>query len=371
VSAWSVVAVIAGLVLLVAGAEVLVRGASRLAVSLGISPLVVGLTVVAFGTSAPELAVGVQSAAAGRTELALGNVVGSNIFNTLAILGVSALIGELVVRQKLVRRELPMVLVASVVVFGCAVFTDAITRWQGALLVLAAVAYTYWAVHRELDEPEDVEAEYVAEVLHLAGSDRRHPWILDVLMVLGGLGVLVLGARWLVDGASDIAIALGMSELLVGVTIVAVGTSLPEAATSVVAALRGERDIAVGNVVGSNLFNLLVVLGLTALVSPVGVPVPATGVEFQLPALMIVSLLCLGVFYARWSVQRWEGVGFVGLYVVYIVDSALEASQSEARGAFRIVSIVLVSIFGAAVAVSSWRHYRRSSVAADLEPPPS
>jgi cation:H+ antiporter len=359
VSAWSVAAVVVGLVLLVGGAELLVRGASRLAVSLGISPLVVGLTVVAFGTSAPELAVGVQSAAAGRTELALGNVVGSNIFNTLAILGVSALIAELVVRQNLVKRELPMVVLASLFVFGCAVFTDAITRWQGALLVLAAIAYTVWAIRRELNEPDEVEAEYAEEVAQLTGGGRRHHWAFDVLMLLVGLGLLVLGARWLVDGASDIAVSLGMSELLVGVTIVAVGTSLPEAATSVVAAIRGERDIAVGNIVGSNLFNLLVVLGLTSLVSPVGVPVPATAMEFQLPALLIVSLLCVGVFYARWSVQRWEGVGFVLLYVIYVVDSVLESTANAARVGFRWFGVVVVVVFAVAVGVSSWRHYRR------------
>jgi cation:H+ antiporter len=354
----SVVAVVAGLVLLVGGAELLVRGAGRLAVSLGVSPLIVGLTVVAFGTSAPELAVGVQSAAAGRTELALGNVVGSNMFNTLAILGVSALIAELVVRQKLVRAELPMVVGASVLVWMFAVFFDAVTRWQGVVLAVLAVIYTVWAIRRERNEPDEVVDEYAAEIKVIAGGPAPTHWAVNVVVLLVGLGLLVLGARWLVDGASDIAISLGMSELLVGVTIVAIGTSLPEAATSIVAAIRGERDIAVGNVVGSNLFNVLLVLGLAAAVSPTGIPVPASGVSFQLPALIIVSVLCLGVFYARWSVQRWEGAGFIGLYVIYLVDSALEASGNPAADWFRLVGVAAVITFGIAVGVSSWRHFR-------------
>jgi cation:H+ antiporter len=357
VSVLAVVLVVAGLVVLVVGAELLVRGAGRLAVSLGVSPLIVGLTVVAFGTSAPELAVGVQSAAAGRTELALGNVVGSNMFNTLAILGVSALIAELVVRQKLVRAELPMVLGASVLVFGFALFGDVISRWQGVVLAVLAVAYTVWAVRRERSEPEEVTAEYAEEVKELTGGRSTH-WAINVLVLLVGLALLVLGSRWLVSGASDIAVALGMSELLIGVTIVAMGTSLPEAATSIVAAVRGERDIAVGNVVGSNLFNLLLVLGVTAFVAPNGLPVPSSALSFQLPALIVVSLLCLGVFYARWSVQRWEGAGFLVLYVIYLADSALEASGSGATGWFRVVGIVAAVAFGLAVAVSSWRHFK-------------
>jgi cation:H+ antiporter len=354
VTVWNIAMVVVGLVVLVGGAEVLIRSASRLAVTIGISPLVVGLTVVAFGTSAPELAVGVQAALDGQTDLALGNVTGSNMFNTLAVLGVASVIGALVVRQKLVRREMPVLVLVSLVVLVMAL-NGGIGRIEGLVLFAGAVGYTVWAILIERNEPPEVQAEYVGE---LVTAVRPRHWSINVLGVLVGLALLVLGARWLVSGASEIAVSLGMSELLVGVTIVAIGTSLPELATSVVAAVRGERDIAVGNVVGSNLFNLLVVLGLSAVVSPTGVPVPTQVMDFQLPALVVVSLLCFGVFYTQLLVRRWEGVAFLALYAAYMAYTVAEATDSDALNAVQVVSAVMVTVVAVAVAFTTWRALR-------------
>lgn len=359
----SVVAVVAGLVVLVGGAELLVRGARHLAVNLGISPLVVGLTVVAFGTSAPEMAVGVQAALDGETNLAMGNVVGSNMFNVLAVLGISALIGALVVHQKLVRGEVVIIVAvtAGLLIVGLG---GTITRWWGVVLLALIVAYTVWAIRRERDEPEDVVAEYDAEFGDRDGDARPH-WAVNAGLVVVGLAALVIGSRWLVSGASDIAVGVGMSELLVGVTIVAVGTSLPELATSVVAAVRGERDIAVGNVMGSNLFNLLVVLGLAAVVSPVGVPVDATVIGFQLPALLFVSVLCVGVLWTGFAIQRWEGAMFLVLYVGYLATTVVDTQFPDAVGTARTVVIALGVLAVVLVAITTLRSRRRGNVPLD------
>jgi cation:H+ antiporter len=257
--------------------------------------------------------------------------------------------------------------VASLAVLVMAI-DGSVSRWEGVVLFAGLLGYMAWAVvveRGERAEPDDVVAEYEAEVG--AGADRRH-WLVDAALAGGGLVLLVLGARWLVGGASDIAVALGMSELLVGVTIVAIGTSLPELATSVVAAVRGERDIAVGNVVGSNLFNLLGVLGLTALVSPVGVPVGDQALNFQLPALVVVSLLCFGIFYTSLAVHRWEGVALLVLYVAYMAYTVAEAADSSALGVIQVASVVLVVAVGVAVAVTTRRALRDGNPA-DLVPP--
>ena len=354
----SVVAVVVGLVALVAGAELLVRGARHLAVNLGVSPLVVGLTVVAFGTSAPEMAVGVQAALDGETNLAMGNVVGSNMFNVLGVLGVSALIGALVVHQKLITGEVRLIVGVTLLVFVMA-FGGVITRWWGLVLLLLIVAYTVWAIRRERDEPDDVVAEYEAEFG--GGEDDSPHWAMNVGLVIVGLVALVVGSRWLVSGASDIAVGVGMSELLVGVTIVAIGTSLPELATSVVAAVRGERDIAVGNVMGSNLFNLLVVLGLSSLVSPVGVPVDDTVLSFQLPALLFVSVLCVGVLWTGYAIQRWEGAMFIALYVAYLATTVVDTQFPDAVGTARIAVIALGVAAAVAVGVNTVRARRKGN----------
>lgn len=323
-----VVLFVLGGALLVLGAELLVRGASRLAVAIGISPLVVGLTVVAFGTSAPEMAVTVGSAYAGQAEVALGNVVGSNIFNVLFILGVSALIAPLVVAQQLVRVDVPLLIGVSVATLLLAL-DGRIGRIDGIALFGTVVLYTIFLIRQSRRETAAIAQEYDE-----AFGDRgtRTPMLANVALVAIGLILLVVGARWLVEAAVATASALGVSELVIGLTIVAAGTSLPEVATSITAAIRGERDIAVGNVVGSNLFNVLAVLGLGGLVSPDGIPVPPGALSFDVPIMIAVALACLPIFVTGYTIARWEAAVFLGYYVAYVTYLVFDATAHELTG---------------------------------------
>jgi cation:H+ antiporter len=260
-----------GLLLLVIGAEALVRGASQLAARSGVSPLVIGLTVVAYGTSTPELAVSVQSGLSGQADIALGNVVGSNIFNVLFILGVSAMITPLVVAQQLVRLDVPLMIGVSFLLAMLA-RDGRIDRLDGIALFAGIVAYTFFAIRQSRKESRRIKEEYAKE-FGAGPSPAGGRVAFHVALIVLGLAALVLGSGWLVNGAVMLAKWWGLSELIIGLTIVAAGTSLPEVATSVIASMRGERDIAVGNVVGSNIFNILAVLGLSSLVAPNGVSV--------------------------------------------------------------------------------------------------
>jgi cation:H+ antiporter len=324
---WMVFAILVlGLVLLVVGAEWLVRGASRLATAVGISPLVVGLTVVAFGTSSPELAVTIGSAYAGNADVAVGNVVGSNIFNVLFILGLSALLTPLVVARQLVRIDMPLVIAASVLVLVLGL-DGRIGRLDGLLLFTGVVVYTAWLLRQSRREQAD--ARTASDATEEAPSGRA-AWLRNVGLVVVGLVLLVTGARMLVDGAVQMATALGVSELVIGLTIVAVGTSLPEVATSVLAGLRGERDIAVGNVVGSSLFNLLVVLGLGSLVAPGGVEVSQGAIAFDIPVMIAVAVVALPIFFTGYAIERWEGALLLGFYFAYVSYLVMEATTHAA-----------------------------------------
>jgi cation:H+ antiporter len=319
-----------GLILLILGAELLVRGASRLAGALGISPLVVGLTVVAFGTSAPEMAVSVQAAARGGGEIAIGNVIGSNICNILLILGLSAAVSPLVVAQKLVRVEVPILI--GVTILAWLLMADGTLGFaDGALLFAGIVAYTIFAVVKGRRDSEEVEAQYAGKF----GRQGARGVALDILFIAGGLVLLVQGSNWLVEGATAIARALGVEDLVIGLTIVAVGTSLPELATSVIASVRGERDIAVGNVIGSNLFNILAVLGLAGLFAPGGVSVPASALAVDFPIVLAVSIACLPVFFTGYSIARWEGFVFLGYFAAYMLMVVLTATDHGSLGAYR------------------------------------
>jgi cation:H+ antiporter len=317
----------AGLVALVAGAEGLVRGASRLALSFGLSPLVVGLTVVAFGTSAPELTVSVGAALEGRTGLALGNVVGSNVFNVLGILGLAALITPLSVGQQLIRQEVPVMIAAAVLVLLLGI-DGRIGRADGALLAASMVAYTAFLV---------VQGRRVAADADPAGAAPRPVGgrLRAALLLAAGLAMLVIGADTMVGAAVSIARRVGLSEVVIGLTIVAVGTSLPEVAASVVAAVRGERDIAVGNVVGSCLFNLLGVLGAAALAAgATGVDVPPAVQRFDLWVMLAALTACLPIFFTGREVARWEGGLFLAYYVAYALYLLLQSQQHNALPAF-------------------------------------
>ena len=309
---------LAGLALLIVGAEALVRGSSRLAGALGITPLVIGLTVVAFGTSAPELAVSVRSAAAGQTDLAFGNVVGSNIFNVLFILGVSAIITPVRVARKLVRLDVPVMVGATFLLWFLA-GDGLLSRPEGILLLAGLVAYTGFLVWEGRREGVLLREQRQGDSENEEAPPPREGLGFALALAAVGLALLVLGSRWLVDGAITIARAFGVGERVIGATLVAAGTSLPEVATSVVAAFRGERDIAVGNVVGSNAFNLFAVLGTTATVSAAGLVAGPGTLRFDLPVMAAVAVACLPVFFTRFEIDRLEGAVFLAAWVGYTV----------------------------------------------------
>ncbi len=342
---------------MIGGAELLVRGASALAAALRVSPLVIGLTIVAYGTSAPELAVSVQSGVAGQGDLALGNVVGSNIFNVLLILGLSATIAPLVVSRQLVRTDVPLMIGVSFV-FLLLALDSGISRLDGLLLFAGAISYTTYTIIQSRKEPPP-QAD--------ATPDKRlpAPWPVQVGFLLVGLGMLVLGSRWLVDGAVAFAETLGVSELIIGLTIVAAGTSLPEVATSILASLRGERDIAVGNVVGSNIFNLLSVLGLTALVSPEAIPVSGAALAFDIPVMLTVMVACLPIFFTGYLIARWEGLLFLGYYLAYTAYLILNATQHAVLPLFNMVMLLFVlPLTAITLLVLAFRAWRAQSVSA-------
>ena len=319
-----------GLTVLVIGADVLVRGASRLAVSFGVSPLVVGLTVVAFGTSAPEMAVSVGSALNGNPDLAIGNVVGSNIANILLILGISALITPLLVDEQIIRQEIPIMIGASALLVVMAL-DGSIGRIEAAALFGLVVAYTVFLIVQSRRASKNVQDEFETEI-PTSNWDRH--WAVQVALIVVGLVMLVQGAGWLVDAAVAFARAFGVSDLVIGLTVVAVGTSMPEIATSIVAAIRGQRDIAVGNVVGSNVFNILAVLGVTGLVSSGGLPVSDAARNFDLWVMLAVAFACLPIMLSGREIARWEGGVFIAYYAIYTAWLVLQAQQHSSLPAF-------------------------------------
>jgi cation:H+ antiporter len=355
-----------GLVLLVAGAELLVRGASRLALAMGITPLAVGLTVVAFGTSAPELAVSVQGALAGAGDVAVGNVVGSNMFNLLAILGLSAAVGALVVHRRVVRLDLPILLAATVAVVVLA-RDGRLGRVEGLALLAAVVAYTVWvyrASRREHQADTDTGTPARASAANVAdadataprtnvGSDARPWWHLVGAIVIGLVG-LVAGAQLFVRGATQVALGLGMSELAVGLTIVAAGTSLPELATSIAAAARGQRDIAIGNVVGSNLFNLLAVLGASAAVTQGGLSMARQAVVVDLPLTLLATLVVLPCLVTGLVIRRWEGALLAGAYLGYATVVVLTGTGSAAAGRATVALVAGLVALAVTVTAVGW-----------------
>lgn len=339
----TLVLLVGGLAVLIVGAEVLVRGASRLASALGIPSLIIGLTIVAFGTSSPELAVSVQSALNGQADIAIGNVVGSNIFNVLFILGISAVIVPLIVAQQLVRMDVPIMIGVSVLTWLLAL-NGIIERWEGALLFAGIVAYTVFLVWQGRKEKsgevkEEYEHEYGQKEARTAGR-----LLLNGALAVVGLILLVFGSRWFVQGAIDVARAFGVDELVIGLTLVAAGTSMPEVATSIIAAIRGERDIAVGNVVGSNIFNLLAVLGLTAIVAPGGgIPVAPGMLVIDIPFMVAVAVACLPIFFTGHVIMRWEGVIFLLYYVAYTVYLYFTATSHAALPQFQTFMLLFVA----------------------------
>ena len=330
-----------GLVLLVVGAELLVKGASNLAGLLGIPPLIIGLTVVAYGTSAPEMAVSIMSSFAGQADIAVGNVLGSNIFNILLILGLSSLVTPLIVARQIIRSDVPIMIGVSILllVFG---LDGKISRVDGTIFFIGGVIYTLSLIYQSHRQNDHNGHDEFAEEYGFLGESSVLIWLKNLIFVVGGSGLLVLGSRWLVDSATTIAKALGVSELLIGLTIISVGTSLPELATSIMASIRGERDIAVGNVLGSNIFNVLAVLGIAGMVAPDGIIVSEAAIQFNAPVAIAVAFACLPIFYSGSQITRWEGLLFTFYYFAYTGYLILDALKHDSLPIYTTVMLFFV-----------------------------
>lgn len=315
-----------GLILLVIGAEMLIRAGTRLAAAAGVSPLVIGLTLVAYGTSTPELAVSVKSALQGQADISLGNVVGSNIFNILFILGLSAIVAPLTVSRRLLWRDVPLMLSAAAALWLLSL-DGHLSRGEGLLLTAGIILYTIYIVRGARSEKPLTPAE--THHLHAEAKPPMSAWVYVGIGLLG-LGALVLGTNWFVGGAVKLAQSFGVSELVIGLTIVAAGTSLPEVFTSVLATFRGERDIAIGNVVGSNIYNILAVQGLSCMASSTGVSVASAARSFDIPVMMAATIACLPIFFTGHRISRWEGFLFLAYYGAYTLYLILRASAHDA-----------------------------------------
>jgi cation:H+ antiporter len=349
---------VVGLALLVLGARFLVRGASRQALAVGVSPLVIGLTVVAFGTSAPELAVSVGAVWGGQYDIAVGNVVGSNIFNVLLILGASALIVPLVVDRQVIRQEVPIMIGASVLLL--VVLRDlSISMIEGGLLLLLLIAYSAFLIVQSRRAGRAISEG--SELVALGRGGWAESRLMQVVLIVGGLALLVIGSRLLVTASVAFAEALGVSDLVVGLTIVAAGTSLPEVATSITAAIKGERDIAVGNAVGSNVFNILGVLGVSGLVAgTAGITVAPSIMAFDAWVMLAAAIACLPIFLTGREIARWEGAVFLAYYVFYAAYLVLAAEQHDALVTYTFAMIYFVLPITLVTAVAIYLRPRKA-----------
>ncbi len=300
--------ILIGLILLALGAEGLVRGAASLALRLGVTPLVVGLTIVAFGTGSPELAVSVEAAASGNGTIALGNIVGSNIANIALILGVAAIIRPIHVNLKVLKRQVPL-MIAITVLLALMLFSGEINQLEGLLMIAGSIAYVGMTFATARNNRDAIKT-YADEL----PKPTRAVW-LDLALTIGGLGVLWLGARALLDGVVAVAQQIGISQVVIALTVVAIGTSLPELATSTIAAFKGEGDLAVGNAIGSNILNILAILGIAALIRPIA----TNGLRpFDVAALVLSAIVILPIMWRGYVIARWEGALLLIGYAVYM-----------------------------------------------------
>ncbi|MEY4641513.1 MAG: hypothetical protein RLZZ227_1507 [Pseudomonadota bacterium] len=310
----------AGLALLIFGAELVVRYGSALALAFGVQPVILGLTVVALGTSAPELAVGITAALGGSGGLAVGNIAGTNLVNLLLILGLSALLRPLALHQRTLRTDLPMMIAAAMLMTLFA-WDGNLSRVDGAVMLAAALGYTALIIRQSRGESRAVKSDYAnmfgADGARTSGTEEARRGI-NAVYLSAGILLTVLGAHWLVDGAIDIARNVGLGEAVIGLTIVAIGTSAPELVTAIVGTLRNERDVAVGNLLGSSVYNILAILGITCLVAPGGIAVERELLLFDIPLMSGAMLLCVPVFVTGGRVTRTEGGLFVALYLAYL-----------------------------------------------------
>jgi len=335
---------IAGLALLVKGADYLVQGAGKLATLAGISPLVVGLTVVAFGTSSPELAVSIKANFTEQSGISVGNVIGSNITNILLILGLAATITPLRVSQKLVRMDVPIMIGISILLLFFSLDRE-LGKLDGCLLLLGGILYTTYLLiqsRRNHSSPEELTEELTEEFDVIPQEKSLREWVVNLGLFIIGFIMVVWGSDWLVFGATTIASSLGVSELVIGLTVVALGTSLPELATSITASLKGETDIAVGNVIGSNIFNILIVLGTAGIFAPSGVEISAAAINLDIPIMIAVAIACLPIFFTDNLISRWEGIFFWLYYIVYTLFLFLKSMEQESLPIFNAVMLWFV-----------------------------
>ena len=302
---------VGGIGVLYFGAEWLVRGAARLAGSLGVSPMVVGLTVVSFGTSAPELVVCTVAAMGGNSDLAIGNVMGSNLANIGLILGLTALVRPLDVKARVVWREVPLMLLVTASLYPLA-WDGTLQRGDGVILLFALVAYLMFVFQTVEDEAPEILGEY-EEFMKASAKSSQRVALKDIGLLISGSTFLVAGGYAIVEGAVNVANAMGISQTVIGLTVVAVGTSLPELATSIVATMRKEADIAVGNVIGSNIFNVAAILGAASVLEPI--TIRPSVLARELPAVLFLSLLVFPLLRTDWRIKRWEGAILLGSYV--------------------------------------------------------
>ncbi|KNG91938.1 calcium/sodium antiporter [Pseudaestuariivita atlantica] len=310
-----------GFVLLIAGGEALVRGAVGLAERLKIPPIVIGLTLVGFGTSTPELVTSLQAMLAGAPGIAVGNVVGSNIANILLILGIAALLSPITVAPSAFRRDGAVLVLASLACLAV-VLIGAVPRWVGLAFAIALAGYILLTYISERGNGSASAALHEAEA-SAAPTPPQSVWMM-VLSFVGGLTLTILGARWLVESAIDLARLAGVTETVIGLTIVAVGTSLPELVTSVIAARRGQGDVALGNIVGSNIFNILGILGVTAAVAPI--PVPSEIASFDIWVMLAATAVLIAVAVTGWRIRRGESFMLLSAYVAYLAALLVMAS---------------------------------------------
>lgn len=332
---------IGGMVLLVLGSELLIRGASALSLSFKVSPLVIGLTIVAFGTSAPEITVSLGSVLSGNSNIAFSNVLGSNIFNILFILGVTSLIKPIKIDQQIIKKETPLMMLFSIVLLAFS-FNGIISRIEGIALFAGIIVYTIWTIKISREETKSVKQEYCEHLDTV--KIKPSQLVLNITLVLIGLVMLVMGSKRVVVSAIQIAKYFGVSDLIIGLTIVAAGTSLPELATSVFASLKGKGDIAVSNVVGSNIFNILCILGLSAIVAKNGIAVPTNEMSFDFMIFMGCALLCLPFFVSHSCLSRLEGLSFLIIYLLYLAYLISSAQGHESSDYFKYLATLFTVI---------------------------
>ena len=308
---------ILGLIIITVGSEILLKGASKIAFLLRIRPIVIGLTVVSIGTSLPELAVGLTAINEGAGDIAIGNIAGTNLVNILFILGLSAAIRPLALRLKSIKMELFTMILAAVLLFVLAL-DGHLGMWDGGLLLVLGIVYLYIVVRSSKEESEATHKGYEQEYSTADKKNNLKIWIWHIVLLVGGIIATIYGADLLVSGAVTIALYFGMSDAVIGLTIVAIGTSAPELATTIVATFRNERDVAIGNLLGSSIMNILFILAITIILTPGGVNVIDDLLWFDLPLAALVAVACYPVFRSGQKVSRREGIAFVLIYLLYL-----------------------------------------------------